>query len=44
MNTNPSPIEYLAAFTITFLAGAVSAIALQSYVKWVKNSNNSCPK
>ena len=35
MNNN-SPLESLAAFVITFVAGALSAVTLSRYVEWVK--------
>jgi len=34
---NNSPLESLAAFAITFVAGALSAVALSNYVDWVKS-------
>lgn len=34
MNNNPSPLEYLASFAITFAAGMVATAALSAYVKW----------
>lgn len=37
MNNNSSPLEYLVAFGATFLGGVVATIALQQYVKHVKN-------
>ena len=34
MNNNPSPLEYLASFALTFAAGVVATAALSAYVKW----------
>ncbi len=34
MNNNPSPLEYLASFAITFAAGVAASAALSAYVKW----------
>ncbi len=36
MNNNPSPLEYLAAFAITFAAGIVTSTALITYTKWLQ--------
>ncbi len=32
-----SPLETLASFAITFVAGALSAIAIATYGKWMKH-------
>ncbi len=34
---NQSPLEILASYTITFLAGAVSVVAIVAYGKWMKH-------
>lgn len=34
MNNNPSPLEYLASFAITFAAGMVASAALSAYGQW----------
>ena len=36
MGNNTSPLESLLAFSITFAAGLLSAIALKKYVEWEK--------
>ncbi|MDP2226569.1 MAG: hypothetical protein Q8J78_03720 [Moraxellaceae bacterium] len=36
MIDNASPLEYLAAFAITFTAGMVTAAALRTYSQWLK--------
>ncbi len=36
MSNSPSPLESLAAFTISFVAGALSVAALNIYTTWVK--------
>lgn len=33
---NQSPLETLASYAITFVAGALSVIAVSSYGKWMK--------
>lgn len=33
---NQSPLETLASFAITFVAGAASVIAVAAYGKWMK--------
>lgn len=33
MNNNPSPLEYLASFALSFAAGIVATAALSAYVK-----------
>lgn len=38
MNTNSSPVEYLVAFGATFLGGVIATVALQQYVKYIKNN------
>lgn len=37
MYQNQSPIETLAAFAISFVAGAVASIAIYSYGAWMKS-------
>ena len=37
MGNNTSPLESLLAFSITFAAGLLSAIALKKYVEWEKH-------
>ena len=44
MGNNTSPLESLAAFSIAFVAGAFSVVALSAYHNWskdkaVKNAN-----
>lgn len=34
---NQSPLETLAAFAITFIAGALSIAAISAYGKWMKH-------
>lgn len=36
MNTTNSPLEYLAAFVITFVTGAVATMALVKYIETIK--------
>lgn len=36
MNTTNSPLEYLAAFVITFVTGAVATMALGKYIETIK--------
>lgn len=36
MNNNPSPLEYLASFAITFAAGMAASAALSAYAKWAR--------
>ncbi len=36
MGNNNSPLEHLAAFAIVFVAGAVSAVGLSVYGRWVR--------
>ena len=36
MNNNPSPMEYLISFAITFAAGMAASAALNAYGKWLK--------
>lgn len=33
---NPSPLETLASYAITFVAGAIAVIAVSAYGKWMK--------
>lgn len=40
MGNNTSPLESLAAFAITFVAGIVTTVALNGYVSWVKKSQS----
>ncbi len=37
MGNNNSPLESLAAFAISFAAGAISVVALGIYNNWVKS-------
>lgn len=39
MNTT-SPVEYLVAFGVTFLAGVVATVSLQQYTKYIQNKSN----
>lgn len=34
---NQSPLETLTSYAITFIAGAVSIVAILSYGKWMKS-------
>lgn len=34
---NQSPLETLASYAITFVAGALSVIAVSAYGKWMKH-------
>lgn len=34
---NQSPLETLASFAITFVAGALSVLAVSAYGKWMKH-------
>lgn len=34
---NHSPLEALASFAITFVAGAISVMAVSAYGKWMKH-------
>lgn len=34
---NQSPLETLASFAITFVAGALSIVAVSAYGKWMKH-------
>lgn len=34
---NQSPLETLASFAITFVAGAISVLAVSTYGKWMKH-------
>lgn len=34
---NQSPLETLAAFAVTFIAGALSIAAISAYGKWMKH-------
>lgn len=34
---NQSPLETLAAFAITFIAGALSIVTISAYGKWMKH-------
>lgn len=36
MNNNPSPLEYLASFAISFAAGMAATAALSAYAKWAR--------
>ncbi|WP_281387902.1 hypothetical protein [Undibacterium seohonense] len=38
MGNNTSPLESLAAFAITFVAGIVTTAALGSYIRWIKEA------
>lgn len=40
MISNPSPLEILAAFAITFVAGASSVLAVAAYGQWMKNKGS----
>ncbi|MCL2658224.1 MAG: hypothetical protein FWD62_12590 [Betaproteobacteria bacterium] len=33
----PSPLEFLAAFALAFVAGVLMAVAFAVYGKWMKN-------
>lgn len=37
MISNPSPLEVLAAYAITFVAGAISVLAVSAYGQWMKH-------
>lgn len=37
MLNNNSPVEYLVAFSVTFVAGALSLFAAQKWTEYVKN-------
>lgn len=34
---NQSPLEILASYAITFVAGAVSVVAIAAYGRWMKH-------
>ncbi len=34
---NPSPLETLASYAITFVTGAVAVIAVSAYGKWMRH-------
>ncbi|MGO4392186.1 hypothetical protein AB4Z46_12605 [Variovorax sp. M-6] len=34
----PSPLQYLASYTIAFVAGAVALASVHAYGKWMKAS------
>lgn len=34
---NQSPLEILASYAITFVAGAVSVVAISAYGKWMRH-------
>lgn len=36
MNNNPSPLEYLASFALTFAAGMVASAAPSMYAQWLQ--------
>jgi len=36
MGNNTSPLESLLAFSITFIAGILTAVTLKEYVEWEK--------
>lgn len=36
MNNNPSPLEYLASFALTFAAGMIATEALRAYAQWLQ--------
>lgn len=38
---NPSPLETLASYAITFVAGALSVIAVSAYGKWMKHQGRT---
>lgn len=37
---NQSPLETLASFAITFVAGAISVLAVSAYGKWMKQQGS----
>ena len=41
MNNNPSPLEYLASFAITFAAGMIASAALSTYAQWLQKRTAS---
>jgi hypothetical protein len=36
-----NPVEYLIAFGATFLGGVIATVALQQYVKYIKNNKET---
>lgn len=40
---NISPLETLASYAITFVAGAVSAICISAYGKWMRQRGTLTP-
>jgi hypothetical protein len=38
---NQSPLETLASYAITFVAGALSVIAVSAYGKWMKHQGRT---
>lgn len=38
---NQSPLETLASYAITFVAGALSVIAVSAYGKWMKHQGRA---
>lgn len=41
MINQPSPLESLAAFAISFAAGVIGTVALKAYVDWTQNKARS---
>lgn len=41
---NQSPLEVLASFAITFIAGALSVVAISAYGKWMKHQGRLAGK
>ncbi|WP_197418069.1 hypothetical protein [Paucibacter sp. KCTC 42545] len=42
-NNNVSPLDHLAAFAIVYVAGAISAVGLVAYSKWIQHKANQGP-
>ena len=38
---NQSPLEMLASFAITFVAGALSTVAIAAYGRWMKHQGRA---
>ncbi len=38
---NQSPLETLASYAITFVAGAIAVIAVSAYGKWMKHQGRT---
>lgn len=38
---NQSPLETLASYAITFIAGALSIVAISAYGKWMKHQGRA---